>query len=344
MRTPSQVVRLCAIVIPLLHLAIFVSLFFPYDSASGETVWQALFPTNFLRDDLYFFVILALILLGALALPPLVSWAAARSPVRMMSLVSVWVSLPLTLVAWLFCTVQLWSLVNGFRSASRLAIFVPPLGFVLSFAFCLVLAPSLPRLLAHEQAALARSRPEHLTSAQDERAERVHASEGETRPKYAGTGRFLPSLAVSGLLCHLLVFLSLFFSSTETYDPYMMATFYTTGWQVLLGGDIRAFFLLPVLILPIFPYLFCLLLIPLKSEWKDVLLRKSFALNGLLNMVGFVLIIVTLAFSLIGDFNKENHRLDAASGIPLAAFLLSLICSSVLFGHFLQRRTEARLL
>ncbi len=27
MRTPSQVVRLCAIVIPLMHLAIFVSLF-----------------------------------------------------------------------------------------------------------------------------------------------------------------------------------------------------------------------------------------------------------------------------------------------------------------------------
>jgi hypothetical protein len=103
----------------------------------------------------------------------------------------------------------------------------------------------------------------------------------------------------------------------------------------MIGGGCQAIILLPALILPVFVYLSCLLLFPLKSEWKDALLGRCFALNCLLNTAGFVFSSGALELSQIGDANKQRLSMDAASGILLAAFFLSLICSSILLSHFL---------
>jgi hypothetical protein len=190
---------------------------------------------------------------------------------------------------------------------------------------------------------------ERLTAIRSQGAERFHVPAGRTPPEPAGM-RYLLSLILLDLLCHLLIFLSLYFPYTETYDPYEQATFRATGWQMLGGGfqlamlwptrEAVAIVLLAALILPVFPNLSCLLLFPLKSEWKDVLLGKGFYLNCLLNTVGFALSSSALTLSLLflgADFNKETHRIDTAFGILPAAFLLSLVCSCVLLGHFLQR-------
>jgi hypothetical protein len=145
------------------------------------------------------------------------------------------------------------------------------------------------------------------------------------------------SLAILGLLCHLSIILSFFFPYAQTYDPYQAVIFRATGWQVLTGapGGCLAPFLMLALILPGLPYLACLRAFLLKSEWGDERLQKiqeiqeSYVVNCLLTLGGFVFSILLLMLSQMGDFNKETHSLDAASGIPLLGFLLSLACSSV---------------
>ena len=63
-------------------------------------------------------------------------------------------------------------------------------------------------------------------------------------------------------------------------------------------------------------------------------------MNCLLAIVGFVLSVIILTLSQIGDVNKRTHKLDAASLVPAVAFLLSLIGNSMLLVHF-QRQKRA---
>lgn len=177
--------------------------------------------------------------------------------------------------------------------------------------------------------------PEHLSKIR-EGVDPLRVPKRGTRLERVG----LLSLAVLGLLCHPLIFLSLSLIFTETYDPYQQVTFLATGWQ-MLGGGFREIFLLATLILPVFFYLSSFLLFGVKSAWKDALLTTSFFLNCLLNAGGFVLAF-TLTF-VLGSFNKQTHTTDAAAFIPLVAFLLSFICSYVLLSPSLWRRKERRL-
>lgn len=142
-------------------------------------------------------------------------------------------------------------------------------------------------------------------------------------------------LAIVGLLCHLLVFLSLSFPYVYTYDPYYQVssssdpgfTFIDTGWQLVTAGPI-AIVLLPLLILPIFPYLGRILFILLKSERMNSLLEQGFAGNVLLNVLGFLFFYVILSLSQVGDFDKQTHQRDAAYGIHLALIFFFVVCSS----------------
>jgi hypothetical protein len=131
-------------------------------------------------------------------------------------------------------------------------------------------------------------------------------------------------LAILGLLCHLLIFLSLFFPFADLYDPYV-GLFRETGWQVIGNTGI----LIPFLILPVFPYLACLLPIILKSKEKKELLQTFFSLSWPLNIIPFILFPFCVTFK-FGDFDKQTLSMDAAAGIPLAVFLLALFCSIAL--------------
>lgn len=151
----------------------------------------------------------------------------------------------------------------------------------------------------------------------------------------------LSSLAVFGLLCHLLIFWLLFFPYAYTYDPYYQApgsssyglTFITTGWQAM------GF----MLIFPVFSYLLCLLPMLRKSARRKKQLEESLYLNVLVNLGGFLLMCGVLLFSLFGDFNNQRHWLD---GMHLAILFLAVLCSSVssvLLGSLMRRsRTKLR--
>lgn len=163
------------------------------------------------------------------------------------------------------------------------------------------------------------------------------------QPKRASTDRhlLLTALLVSlGLVCPLLVFLSLPLTFLESYDGITEVTRRLTGWY-LLGGGSREMVLLATLILPIFPYLSCLLLFRVKSMWKEALLVTSFSLNCLLNMVGFA-----LTFALTSGWNDlyVTSKIEAADRIPPVAFLLSFLCSCILLGFSEHRRQEKKLL
>lgn len=166
--------------------------------------------------------------------------------------------------------------------------------------------------------------------------EPLGAPERGTRLERVG----LPSLAILGLLCHLLIFLSLSLTFTETYDPYRQATSLATGWQ-MLGGGFREIFLLATLILSIFFYLSSLPLFAVKSTWKDALLTASFFFTCLLNAGGFALAF-TLTF-VWGNPENDTYTTDAAAFIPLVAFSLSFLCSCILLSPSLWRRKERRL-
>ncbi len=354
MRSKSLMVRTCAIVISLIQLAIFVSLASPAFGSQGKNFWQALFPSSWamLSHDLPSTVAFAFILFGTLALPPLASWTASRSPERMMSLLGMWLSLPCTFIPFLL-GIELNEL---FTQPVSLVL---PAGFGLSFMLCLVLALRLPLIRAHEQATLLVSRSEGLASIQDESSE-----EGEeARSARADKDFRLPIFAFLGLLCHLLIFLSLFLTYIDYYNPYGEAVLPTptTGWQ-LLGEAFKphafpraallpppcaplASVLLVALILPALVYLVCLVFLPVSSKRKNTRLRASISLSYLLTIISLSLSSFCLAFSLIshgGDLSDPYLNTDVAFAIPPVAFLLSLICCRVLMVHFL-RHTEKKL-
>ncbi len=340
------------------HLLIVISLLFPYAHSLGEpprTGWQVLFPSPdtlalHLLDPFYLSLIVAraFTTLMVLALPPLASVAVSRSPRRMMGLLGVWISLPLTLLSCLVCAYTALTSYATLLTTSP-AVWLPPLGFALSFISCLVLALYLPLLRAREPTRGAVSRPAHLEAGQHERAERVSPSHEEQRPEQAIRPRRRSRLAFIGLLCHLVIGLSLLFPYTELYDPYAGANSRTTGWQ-LLGSAFQtgifltvvALLLLAALVVPILIYLACLLPFPRKSDQRAALLLKGAYLNYLLTTMGFSLSLVVLLIALIlrgGDYAKQVLTIDLAFVIPSAAFLLSLLCSTVLSGSGLQLRT-----
>ena len=365
MRTRSLVVRCCATVIPLAHLLIVISLFFPYAHYWGTTGWQELFPSpgRLSLDPLdpYYLSLIrdrALVVLIVLALPTFAAVAVFRSPTRMMGLLGVWISLPLTLLSCFVCANIVLDPFNGYTIRSSPAAWFPPLGFALSFTLCLVLALYLPLLRARQQAM---SRPVHLEAGQHERAECVSHPNGVELPVHATRLRRRPRLAFLGLLCHLLIGLSLFFPYTELHDQYEGTITPTTGWQMLsealqirnipavhLGGwqtgttaALVASLLLAALVLPVLIYLACLLPFPWKNGTADTKLRKSTYLSYLLTTLGFSLSSFVLGLSLFyrgGDLHDPFLTTDLAFVIPPAAFLLSLLCSTALIGYGLWLR------
>jgi MFS family permease len=363
MRNRSLLLRGCASIILLAHLMIFVSFFFPYYSQRpGEPPylgWQVACGCSITPSSLQLIVpslvVTAFVEFIVLALPPLAAWVASRFPVRMIGLLGVWLSLPLILA--FFLVYAAFGLGPGWLSRATPLIWIPPLGLALSFTLCLVLAILLPLIRAHERAALLVSRPERPTSAQDESTERFHIPASEMRTEHTSIDLRLLGLAFLGLLCHLIIFLSLFFTYTEIYNPYDIENpiTRTTGWQMIGSGfqpqtyylpipsipAVVAILLLAVLILPALIYLACLLLIPFKSAKIGTLLFKSIYLSYLLNIIGFSLSSIGLVFSLLfrgGDLHNPVQSTDAAFVVPPVAFLLSLLCSRVLIGSGLRPR------
>lgn len=319
----SLLMRICVLALPLLHLILLVGLILTPDGETGATFWQEFLPgpNNFFRHGLSFFGLLGIALLGALLLPPLSSWAVTRPRLRRVGLTGLWISLPLLLVAGLFNALSL-----------KMLFFC----FVASFILCLALALRLPRLDEQDQAALPATW-EDATLFKDERSRHLHSPEREEPP----LGWSPPLLALLGLLGYVPLFLSLPFLYIDTYDPYGGGEhFLFTGWQ-LLGGGFQAPLLLFTLIFTAFSYLVCLLSFLWRRFLTQARLQQMFVLNCLFNMVSIVLCMGLLFFSLIGDFDKQMHTMNAIAAVAPATFLFSLFCSSTLIGLFGLRRPKA---
>lgn len=373
MRTHSRLPRSCLIILPFLHLAILFSLLYP--PSPGGNLWKFIFPSwsDLLQGGLP--LAFSTLVFGALIFPPLAVWVASRPPTRMISLVGLWISLALSLVACLFFSGLFWSppllYSNGTSGTSVvvssnesltlnviLAVLlfrIPFVGFGLSSILCFVLAIRLPLLRTHEQAALRVSQREALASIGEARRERSPISE-ETRPSRTGQDFRLLLFASFGLLCHLLIAVSLFLPYIDFYDPYgeiVDRLTPTTGWQLLAQAfqpqtapraaimpplpAPLALVLLTTLILPALIYLVYLALWPVKSKWKDTGLRKSVSICYLLNLIGLSLSSFFAVFSALshgGDLHDPVQNTHPAFVIPPIAFLLSLACSYVLVKHF----------
>jgi hypothetical protein len=281
MRTKPLLVRISAIIIPCAHVLIVISLFFPFApfQESVSTGWQwFLRPSGLASLDLYSIVNFNMLIM-ALTLPPLASLAVFSSPTRMMGLLGVWISLPLTLFYYYVC-VNTTIDYHGFLISVSPAVWFPPVGFALSFISCLALALSLPHLRTGAQERRAMRRPAHLEAGQHEGAERVSHPDGGELPAYVTRRSLRPYLAFIGLLRHLLIGLSLSFPYTELHDGYEGGLLgRTTGWQ-LLGTALQsqsifsvvALLLLAAVVLPAFIYLACLLPFPRKSDHREALL------------------------------------------------------------------------
>jgi hypothetical protein len=358
MKTPLLAVRRCAIAISLIHLAIFFSYFVPSLSDPQENLWQVLIPPwnglfAFDRDPS---VIIACLMFIPLVLPLCAAWTATRLPARLLSLVGMWISLPLIFLAWFFWAVlalELYAPSSGLGGILKLALFVPSLGFALSSLFCLLLTRYQRRLFEIQEAALDASQSEYSSSAHDENVGHTPALKKETRSAHTGVNRLLPGPALftiltsAGLLCQLLVFLSLSLPYTLTiiYDP-SVKTFHTTGWQVFglqAPSAALALFLLIIPLLPVLASLLYRLPVPLEKALKETLLEGSIYASYLLNMLCFLLSSIVLVYSLLfvgEDVNQGARWLDAAFGIPSAALLVALICSGYLRGYLLQQRLK----
>ncbi len=383
MRTHS-LLRSCLIIIPLLHLAIIFSLL--YSPSHGGNLWQMIFPSwsDLLQGGLP--LLFSTLMFGALVFPPLASWVASRLPTRMISLVGLWISLALSLAACLFFSGLFWSppllysngtsgtsvVVSSHESLTLNVILavllfrIPFFGFGLSFILCFVLASRLPLLRTYEQAVLRVSQRDALASIGEASRERSHIAEEESRPSRAGQDFRLPIFAFLGLLCHLLIFLSLFATYIDYYNVYQDTDLHpygggglptpSTGWQLLAQAfqpqtapraaimpplpAPLALVLLTTLILPALIYLVYLALWPVKSKLKDTGLRKSVSICYVLNLIGLSLSSFFAVFSVLshgGDLHDPVQNTHPAFAIPPIAFLLSLTCSYVLVNHFRLR-------
>jgi hypothetical protein len=365
MRTPSLLLRCCSIIIPLIHLVILSCLFYPL--SDGVSTWQggfqyqltpAVVGNSVTFNDVVF---LALFQLGPLVLPPLAAWVAFRFPTRLVSLVGLWISLALTFMACLLQVLPFFSrMPPGLSllpdlSLAGLITLILPLSFGLSSILCLALALRLP---LQKRSALRMRRSEALAVMGAESGERSRLS-AEGRPLAQVSKGFGLTIAASfGLLCHLLIALSLFFPYVDYYDTYGQAGWpaHITGWQ-LLGEPFQpvalrittlmpplsvhlAMVLLVTLILPALIYLVCLAPWPLKGELRDKRLRISVSLGYVLNLIGLSLSSFFVALSLLshgGDLHDPFQNTDLAFAVPPIAFLFSLACSSVVVTHLRPR-------
>jgi len=282
-----------------------------------------------------------------------------------MGLLGVWISLPLTLFYSYVCVhaaLEVHPIVcvplhvdhlfsvcaNSALDFHRLLIgapstvWFPPVGFALSFISCLALALYLPFLLTGARERYAIPRPAHLEAGQHKGAERVSHPAGSSPPAYVTSWNLRTSFAFIGLLCHLLIGLSLLFHYTEFHvytEPGIYQASLTTGWQ-LLGNALQsqsivrivALLLLGAVVFPALLYLAYFRSFPRKSTYREVLLVQGTYFSYVLNTMGFSLSLTALAISLFvwsGDLHDVLST-DVAFAIPPAAFLLSLLCSSVL--------------
>ena len=356
MRAPSLLLRCCSI-IPLIHLVILSCLILGI--CTGQVFYQ-LTPDGVFIDV----VVFALFQLGPLVFPPLAAWGAFRFPTRLLSLVGLWISPALTFMACLYYSWTLpvppffssmlpgLSLLPDGTLASLITLILQliPLSFGLSSILCLALAIRLP---LKPRSALRMSRAEALAVIGTESGERSGlAAEGRPRALESLLGLRLTIAAALGLLCHLVIALSLFFPYVDDYSPYAFFNPTITGWQLLAEpfqpAALRLTPLMPplsvplvmgllvTLILPALTYLVCLALWPLKGERRDKGLRISVSLGYVLNLIGLSLSSCLVAFSLLwpgrGLYDSVQHTY-LAFAVPPIAFLFSLACSYVLVTH-----------
>ena len=167
---------------------------------------------------------------------------------------------------------------------------------------------------------------------QHEGAELFRAPAGETHLEQVS----LLSIALFGLMCHVLMFWLLSFPYTSSYNPYLDdVPSLTTGWQAL--GFL--------LIFPVFPYLACLLPMVRKSAERKKRLEAYLYLNSLVNLGGFLLIYGILQLPRMEDPLHFEFRLDAAYEVHLILLFLAVLASSissVLLGSLLWRSRTLR--
>lgn len=358
MKTRS-LLRSCFIILFFLHLIIIFSLF--YSPSQGGNFWQKIFPSwsNLLQGGLP--LVFSILLFGALVFPPLASWIASRLPMKVISLVGLWISLALSLAACLFFSWPFWSLPLSSSNESGapnailavLLLRAPFFGFGLSSILCFMLAICLPLLNPHEQTVPHVRRQDGSASIEEAGRERSAISKDKIRSSRTSQNVCAPLFASFGLLCHLLIVGSLFFPYIDFYDPYGGIVTPTTGWQLLAqafqpqtapGAAYMpplpaplGLIALTTLILPALIYLVYLALWFVKSELKNTQLQKSVFICYVLSLLGLSLsaFFATLsALSRGGDLHDPVQNTLPAFAIPPIAFLLSLACSYVLVNRY----------
>jgi hypothetical protein len=304
------------------------------------SLWLALLPS---WRGLFVFsrvpsLLMVLLVFVPLLFPLLAAWGAWRPATRLLSLVGLRISLPLiglALFFWSVLALELYAPSSGLQGLLSRVLFIPPVAFALSFCCCFLAAISVRRVLEAE----ATPSLDALPVAAQESADELTGPEKTPRAAYP---RQLPApvplllLTIGGLLCQALAVVGLSLPYTTTYDPYMHATWSTTGWQTF-GLDA-----------PSFPVMFVLLTIPLLpvlavligrwpalrlSLWRERLLAGGILLSYWLNLAGLLVSGIMLAYALLflgTDSNKQTHWLGAASGLPVLAFLLALTWSGLL--------------
>jgi hypothetical protein len=347
MKAPLLAIRRCALALSVLYLAIFASYFVPYLFDPQENLWQVLLPPwnslfAFSRAPL---ILIACIMFFPLAFPLATAWTAVLFPLRIMSLVNVRLCLPLIFAAWFFWVVlalELYSPASGLQGVLRLVLFAPALGLSAAFVLTLLLARYLRAFQLREDRLHARLALPQKTTEQEAEPEIAEISRSTPAPRHIPLFR----LIACGLLCQLVFFLSLFLPYTEVYDSVTGTSSHITGWQTL--GFTFPFALLTLFLfaLPLLPILFPLLYrVPLlfRNIQREVFHRGGVYLSYWLTLVCFILSSIVLEYSLLfvgADSNRAMRWLDAAFGIPVAAFFLALFCSGTL-RVFLLRRASA---
>jgi hypothetical protein len=320
----SLLLRLSLISVCVVLVVILLALLYPFHFLEGP--WQAFFGNwnePYVRDNPFpeieqflLFLVLPLIL------PLLVVWMTFKFPTRIISLIGLLISVGILLLP------------------------------ALTLLICLALAIALPIMRAHGQSHLRMGSEAEPGSHRVERGTRPYRTDAGAPSERGRLNVLVPILALLGILAHLGIFLSLFWTYIDYYDVDMDFPLPSTGWQVLLQSFHTQPYvislmpppslplivvLLAALFIPAMGFLTNMVLWPVRGALKDALLSKTMLSVYLLTRSGLVLSTLCYLTSFLsrgGDSTNPSQNTYVAFAIPSLMFLISGACSYLLLRQY----------
>jgi MFS family permease len=363
----SLLLRLSLIGVYVVHIAILLSFLYPFHFPEGLFfgIWNQ---PDVKTNPLSTIELASFLLILPLLLPPLVVWMASTFPTRLISLIGLWISVGVLLFPCLFFYQFSWSnFLVAFHDNSSLVLntiylipLIPLFGFALTLLLCLALAIALPLARAHGRSRQRLGSEAELASRREERDRRPDHPDAGAPSEKRRLHVLVPLLALLGLLTHLTIFLSLFWTYIDYYDVDMNAPVSSTGWQVLLQPFHTQPYvisnmpppslpliviLLAALVIPALVFLINLLLWPVRGTLKDALLSKTMMGMYLLTLSGLVLSTFCLLISFLsggGDSTDPVQHTYGGFATPSLMFLLSVVCSYLLLRQYQARGEQGK--